>query len=108
MKNTFSVIVLILIFSSVASARRDSRPLENEGKAGLRAKSLDQVLRLNENEVDLSTAALIVSENWSDMVYGRKYLSQLDDMAREIRSRLRGKKIPTNYKAIPEINQYLF
>jgi len=49
MKKTFSVIVLILIFSSVASARRDSRPLENEGKDGLRAKSLDQVLRLNEN-----------------------------------------------------------
>ncbi len=107
MKKTFSIIILILLISSVASARRE-KPLANDGKAGLYAKSLDQVLRLHDNEVDLATAALIVSENWSDMVYGRRYLAKLDDMAREIRDRLDEKKIPLNYRAIPEINKYLF
>ena len=107
MKKNFLFILLILILSSVALARRE-RPLANDSKSGLYARSLDQVLRLRENEVDLATAALVVSENWSNMVYGRKYLSTLDDMAREIRDRLSKNKIPANYKAIPEINKYLF
>lgn len=101
------IITLILAFSSVAAANRE-KPLANSGKSGLYAKSLDQVLRLREDEVDLATAALIVSENWSDMVYGRKYLAQLDDMAREIRDRLDKNRIPANYRAVPEINKYLF
>ncbi len=107
MKKSFSIIILIFLFSSPASARRE-KSLANDGKAGLYARSLDQVLRLRENEIDLATAALIVSENWSDMVYGRKYLAMLDDMAREILDRLNKDKIPANYRAIPEINKYLF
>ena len=104
MKKSFLAITFILILSSTVLARRE-RPLANDGKSGLYARSIEQVLRLGENEVDLATAALIVSENWSDMVYGRRYLSRLDDMAREIRDRLHREKIPSNYRTIPVINQ---
>jgi len=83
-------------------------PLANEGKAGLYAKSLEQVLRLREDEVDLATAALIISEKWSDLVYGRRYLSRLDDMALELRSRIEKKKLDSNYRAILIVNKYLF
>ncbi len=107
MKKAFIVFISILAFSTTVSARRD-RPLANDGISGLYARSIEQVLRLREDEVDLATAVLIVSENWSDMVYGRRYLSRLDDMAREIRERLNDQKIPTNYRAIPVINEYLF
>ena len=107
MKKAFIIFISILAFSPTSSARRD-KPLANEGISGLYARSIEQVLRLREDEVDLATAVLIVSENWSDMVYGRRYLSRLDDMAREIRERLSEKKIPTNYRAIPVINEYLF
>ena len=89
------------------SAGRQRR-LANEGKSGLYARSLDQVLRLREDEVDLATAALIVSEQWSDMVQGRRYLAMLDEMALEIYERLQEKWLRPNYKAIPVINDYLF
>jgi tetratricopeptide (TPR) repeat protein len=82
--------------------------LANEGKRGLYARSIEDVLRLSDDEVDLATAALIVSEQWSNMVYGRKYLSRLDDMAIEISQRLKKKKLKTDFTAIPVINKYLF
>ncbi len=84
------------------------KPLANENKDGLYARSIDQVLRLDEQEIDLATAALIVSEQWSDIVHGRRYLAQLDDMAVEIRSRLKAKKLAADYRAIDVINRYLF
>jgi len=119
MKKIFPVIICVLIGSPTVLARR-SEPLANENKGGLYVRSIEQVLRLREDEVDLATAALIVSERWSDLVYGRRHLSRLDDMALEIRERLRSKKLPSNagsghtrlrradFRAIPVISEYLF
>lgn len=107
MKKTLLVIVCFLIFWPQLSPGRERR-LANEGKSGLYARSLDQVLRLREDEVDLATAALIVCEQWSDMVQGRRYLAMLDEMASEIQERLQKKWLKPNYKAIPVINEYLF
>ncbi len=84
------------------------KPLANEGKSGLYARSIEQVLRLGPEEVDLATAALIISERWSDLVYGRQCLSRLDDMAYEIRGRLERKGMGGGYKAVTVINEYLF
>lgn len=107
MKKFFAVIICVLIFTPAVLGRRQE-PLANENKAGLYSRSIEQVLRLRDDEVDLATAALIVSERWSDMVYGRRYLSTLDDMALEIRERLRRERLKPTYKAIPVINAYLF
>ncbi len=107
MKKIFTVIICVLIFTPAVLGRRNES-LANENKAGLYARSIEQVLRLRESEVDLATAALIVSERWSDMVYGRRYLSRLDDMALEIRERLDSKRLNANSRAIPVINKYLF
>ena len=82
--------------------------LANEGKRGLYVRSIEDVLRLPEEEVDLATATLIVSEQWSDMVYGRRYLVRLDEMAMEIQEKLKKRWLKPNYKAIPVINKYLF
>lgn len=106
-KKIFIIIICVLILSPTVQARR-GEPLANHNKTGLYSKSIEQVLRLREDQVDLATAALIVSEHWSDMVYGRRYLSRLDDMALEIRERLRSKKLDINFQAIPVINKYLF
>jgi len=106
MKKIFAI-TCVLILSPVVQARR-GEPLANHNKAGLYAKSIEQVLRLREDQVDLATAALIISEHWSDMVYGRRYLSRLDDMALEIRERLRSERLGVNFRAIPVINEYLF
>ncbi len=107
MKKIFAVIICVLIFTSAVLGRRDE-PLANKNKAGLYARSIEHVLRLREDDVDLATAALIVSERWSDMVYGRRYLSRLDNMALEIRERLTRKRLNANFRAIPVINKYLF
>jgi len=107
MKKIFPAIICILTLSPALMARRQA-PLANEHKAGLYARSIEQVLQLKEDEVDLATAALIVSEYWSDMVNGRKYIARLDEMALEIRNRLERRKIEANFRAIPVINEYLF
>jgi tetratricopeptide (TPR) repeat protein len=111
MRKTFSAIICILVLLPALFAR-GRQPLANEGKDGLYARSIEQVLRLREDQVDLATAALIISEywsdNWSKIVNGRIYLSRLDDMALEIRNRLRAKKIEMDFRAIPVINDYLF
>lgn len=107
MKKTLLVMICLLVFPSAVQARRD-RPLANEGKSGLYAKSIEQVLRLDEDEIDLATAALIISENWSDLVPGRRHLQELDDMALEIRNRLDSNGLGAGYTAIPVINEYLF
>jgi tetratricopeptide (TPR) repeat protein len=107
MKKVLLPILCISFLTPMVCFGRDE-PLANEGKAGLYAKSLVQVLRLREDEVDLATAALIISEHWSDLVYGRRYLSRLDDMALEIRARVEKKKPSANYYVIPIINKYLF
>ncbi|MCU0913629.1 MAG: tetratricopeptide repeat protein [Planctomycetes bacterium] len=82
--------------------------LANAGKAGLNVTSLEEVLRLSEDQIDLATATLISSEYWSDFVQGRRYLERLDTLALTIQTRLRQQRLPLDHRAIPVINQYLF
>ncbi len=102
--------LLTVLFLSLISAVqcRGQEPLANEGLAGLYVRSIEQVLRLEPDEIDIGTAALIVSEQWSDMVAGRRYQARLDDMALEVRSRVEKKGIKARYKIAGEINEYLF
>ncbi|MBP8303191.1 MAG: tetratricopeptide repeat protein [Phycisphaerae bacterium] len=82
--------------------------LANEGRNGLFVRSMPQVLALDDSQVDLATAALIVSEKWSDVVQGLRYRDTLDAMALEIQSRLEARGLQADHQAIPVINQYLF
>ncbi len=97
--------VLVLACNLFALA---DEPLANENIDGLYVRSIEQVLRLEPDQIDIGTAALIISEQWSDMVYGRQCQDLLDEMAIEIKKRLSDKKIPLNYYAIETINDYLF
>ena len=106
MKKVLLFIICVLFFWTLETFGRER--LANEDLSGLYARSIEQVLRLEPEEVDLATAALIISEQWSDMVYGRKYLSQLEDMAYEILKRLEDEKLLESYRAIAVINKYLF
>ncbi len=108
MRKVFPITICLVVLSSVAPARRQEEPLANANKSGLYVRSIEQVLRLRQDEVDLATAALIVSEHWSDMVHGRRYLARLDEMALEIRDRLSRRRLQVNSMAIPIINEYLF
>ena len=105
-KRLLTITVLLSLLSGPVFGQRGR--LANQGKSGLYVRSLDQVLRLQDDEMDLATAALIASEYWSDMVHGRRYLEQLDAMALEIQKRLRQQRHKVNHYAIPIINDYLF
>ena len=107
MEKKFQVLgCILLLFSAVCIGGNE--PLANENKYGLYAKSIEQVLRLEPEQIDIGTAVLIVSEQWSDAVAGRNCQRQLDEMAHEIRDRLQAKKIKADARAIEVINQYLF
>lgn len=84
------------------------KPLANENVNGLYVKSIEQVLRLEPEEVDLGIASLIIAEEWSEIVPGRRYQQELDDMAYEIRGRIEKQGLQNSYKAIHIINDYLF
>ena len=106
-KTQFTTAFALIVILSTPAAGQIGQ-LANEGKRGLHVRSIDEVLRLSEEDVDLGTAVLVVSEQWSDMVQGRKYLAALDEMAIEIGERLRRQKMRPTHKAIPIINDYLF
>ena len=80
----------------------------DENWSDLDAGSIQQALQLAEEQDSLAVAVLIISKCWDQAVDVREYLSRLDDMALEIRSRLRRKNVSTGIKAIPVINEYLF
>jgi tetratricopeptide (TPR) repeat protein len=103
-KRVLTAIILTCLWLNIATGAG----LANQRKRGLHVVSIDQVLQLPDDQIDIGTAALIVSEEWSNVVNGLRYREDLDDMAREILSRLREKRLRPNFRAIPIINQYLF
>lgn len=106
-KKLLPVIFSFAVMFTVNAAGSE-KPLANADKTGLYARSLEQVLNLPPEQIDIATAAMMISERWTDTVYGRRYLTKLDDMIREIRDRLEEKNLQINHKAIPVINKYLF
>ena len=92
----------------VLTVMSPGKPLANENLTGLYVRSIEQVMRLDADEIDIGTAALIVAEEWSDMVHGRRYQNELDRMAYEIQARISEKKLGSSYKAVEVMNDYLF
>jgi tetratricopeptide (TPR) repeat protein len=82
--------------------------LANEDKRGLRIISIDGVFRLPDNEVDLATAALVLSREWGTDKAGFVYRRKIDEMAEEILRRLEKKHLAADYRAIEIVNEYLF
>ena len=105
-KNGFCFCLILVLACHLLTLADE--PLANENIDGLYVRSIEQVLRLEPDQIDIGTAALIISEEWSDMVYGRQCQDSLDDMTIEIKKRLSNKNIPLNYYAIEIINDYLF
>ncbi|MCD4651220.1 MAG: transglutaminase-like domain-containing protein, partial [Candidatus Cloacimonetes bacterium] len=104
MRKNVLMVMLALMVSAVVCAS----PLANENDTGLYVRSIHQVMRLDPDEVDIGTAALIVAEEWSELVHGRKYQQKLDDIAYEVQSRIAKKGLKGKYQAVQVLNDYLF
>ncbi len=106
MKRSVTILALIFVLW-LATATVCAAPLANENSPGLYIRSINQMLRLEPDEIDIGTAALIVAEEWSDMVHGRRYQAALDEMAYEILARINEKGFAGSYKAVYVLNDYL-
>ena len=106
--NIKAFVFLGIIAFSIVPSLADKSPLANANSRGLDVRSMEDVLRLNADEIDLGTAILITSEQWNDNVLGKRYLAKLDEMAYEIRDRIKSRKVLMSHQVIDVINSYLF
>ena len=103
-KNVFLLFLLINLLP-LETARPE---LANAELRGLRVHTVEGVLRLKVEQIDLGTGALIISRKWGTSKTLHTYRRKIDTIAEEIQNRLNRNKIPANFRAIPEINRYLF
>lgn len=100
--------ILLVLFGLSLTVTGYAVTLANHNKRGLRAYTIEGVLRLQEDEIDLGTAALILSRDWGTNKTSHVYRRKIDDIAEEIIKRLNDQHLPADYRAIPVINAYLF
>ncbi|MHC5146289.1 MAG: tetratricopeptide repeat protein, partial [Planctomycetota bacterium] len=93
---------------SLLVSTAESVPLANQGKRGLRTHSIDGVFRLHDDQVDLATAALILSREWGSKRTTHVYRRKIDDMAEDILAEINKRNLPLDHRAISVINDYLF
>ena len=98
------MLLMVLLFSKTANGA----VLANHNKRGLHVSTIEGVFRLKEDQIDLGTAALILSREWGTRKTTHVYRRKIDDMTEDILERLKKKHLPVDYRAIPVINQYLF
>ena len=80
--------------------------LANAGRKGLAVKTIDEMLQLPEEEMDVGMGALLISKEYDPRIVIRDRLDQLDEMAQAIRKKIRGETDPR--KIVETINHYLF
>lgn len=109
-KKSFIPVIAVCVCVSVIGFLSETAAAElaNSQLQGLRVHTVEGVLRLSADQIDLGTAALIISRNWGTSKTLHTYRRKIDSMAEEIQRRLNEKKIPLDARAVPEINRYLF
>jgi tetratricopeptide (TPR) repeat protein len=100
--------ILLLLFLLWGEVPSIGAPLANQDKRGLRSYTIDGVLRLKDEEIDIGTAALILSQEWGAQRTTHVYRAKIDRFAEDILKILNEKHIGVDSRAIPVINEYLF
>ncbi len=103
MKRLFAVLLLLV---SGAEAIAAEAPLANAGRKGLQAKTIDEMLALPDEEIDIGLGALLIGKEYDPDLDIPKYLAQLDQMARELRTRIGDEEEPR--KVIAAVNNYIY
>ncbi|RKY04279.1 MAG: hypothetical protein DRP66_11950, partial [Planctomycetota bacterium] len=101
----FATVILMSVLCGQVFGRR----LANTGKDGLRFFTIDKILTLEDDQIDIGTAALLLSRKWSNAKSVHRYRGKLDDMADDILRQLKKKGIvKVDYRAVAVINDYLY
>ncbi|MCK5000687.1 MAG: hypothetical protein KAS23_14185, partial [Anaerohalosphaera sp.] len=101
----FSLLIVLSLGSGEVLARRR---LANERKDGLDIYSIDRILKLNDKEIDIGTAALVLSRQWGTEKILRRYRDVIDDMAEDVLDRMNDAHVKGGLRAIRIMNKYLF
>lgn len=103
--------ILILLFAAVLaqSGSAGTIGLANSDNIGLNIYfDIEKVLRLEDEDIDLATAALILSREWGTPNTLLRYRNEIDEMAKEVLNRMHERSVGRDYRAIEIINRYLF
>lgn len=104
-KRSIFVLFLFVVWVSGSSV---CAPLANQNKRGLTVSTIEATLKLPDEHIDIATAVLILSRQWSAPKTLHVYRAKIDDMAREILSQIQQNRLPVDATCLPIINQYLF
>jgi len=99
---------LVILLLCVMQAPVVFGALANRDKQGLRSYTIEGVLRLQDSQIDIATAALILSREWGTQRTTHVYRARIDQFAEDIQQTLREKHIAADHRAIGIINEYLF
>ncbi|MCX5632717.1 MAG: tetratricopeptide repeat protein [Phycisphaerae bacterium] len=76
---------------------------------GLYVDSVEKALQLNDDDIDLATAVLLVSKRWDPSINIDNYRGRIDEMAITVLDRLKGRSPSANSRQTIEIiNKLLF
>jgi len=106
MNKIFSAFCLLIIF--MAAEFSFAQKLYNSNKAGINIRSMEKLLSLDNEEIDIASGVLHFSKYWQKMSNVIRYRYMIDDMSSEILKRLNRRNIPRDYRALAVINEYLF
>lgn len=106
-KKIVMILLAIAVFSSITQTCR-AHHLSNESKKGVNVSSINRLLRLDESDVDIASAALLFSKIWGTNKNVSYYHQQIDKMAEEVIARLEEENVPRDFRALSVINDYLF
>lgn len=109
MKKYLSILVTVILVAVLCGPVMGRGRLANSGRDGLRFYTIDKILRLKDDQIDIGTAALLLSRKWSNAKSVHRYRGKLDDMAADILKQLKKKGITrVDYRAVAVINDYLY
>ena len=94
---------IVLFLQSAAPSE-----LANQNKTGLYVNSIERMMRLDDDQIDLATAALLLSHQAGADINYRRYRRQVDDMAYAVLDKLAEQELEPDHRAIRIINQHLF
>jgi Flp pilus assembly protein TadD len=100
------LIASLLVVASIGTAVAAESPLANAGRKGLQAKTIDEMLALPEEEIDIGLGALLIGKEYDPDLDVSKYLAQLDQMAHELCARITEEKSPRKLTGL--LNDYIF
>jgi regulator of sirC expression with transglutaminase-like and TPR domain len=105
-KVIFSSLAFVLLCTGAALALLDPSEIPHRRLKGLDALTLEEILALPEDQIDVGTAALIIANTWNQNITVAKERANLDLLSVHLAKHLRATDAPQSQ--VNELKQYIF